>query len=131
MSRALIVIPARMQATRLPGKPLADINGEPMILHVWRRAVAAGAGPVVIATDSREIAAVIEAAGGDVAMTRSDHQSGSDRVQEAVARLDPKGEIRVVVNVQGDLPTLEPQLVEACVAALDKSPDADIATVAA
>ncbi len=127
---ALIVIPVRMRATRLPGKPLKDICGEPMVLHVWRRAVAAQAGRVVVATDSDEILKVVETAGGEAVMTRSDHLSGSDRVHEAVTLIDPGGAIPFVVNVQGDLPTLEPRLVSACIAPLRETP-ADIATIAA
>ena len=85
----LIVIPARMQATRLPGKPMVDIGGAPMIVHVWRRAVAANAGRVVVATDAAEVVSAIEAAGGEAVMTRADHASGSDRIFEAVTRIDP------------------------------------------
>ncbi|MDO9383737.1 MAG: 3-deoxy-manno-octulosonate cytidylyltransferase [Hyphomicrobiaceae bacterium] len=130
MSRNLIVIPARMQATRLPGKPLADINGEPMIVHVWRRAMAAEAGRVVVASDAEEILAAVRAAGGEAVMTRADHQSGSDRVFEAVSRIDPEGDAEFIVNLQGDLPTLDPALVAACLAPLaDKGPD--ISTLAA
>lgn len=130
MSRTLIVIPARMQATRLPNKPMADINGEPMIVHVWRRAMAAELGRVVVACDADEIFAAVRAAGGEAVMTRADHASGSDRVFEAVSRIDPEGDAEFVVNLQGDLPTLEPKLVTECLAPLmDKGPD--IATLAA
>ena len=114
MTRTLILIPARMAATRLPSKPMVDIAGEPMIVHVWRRAIAAQAGRVVVATDSDEIVAAVAAAGGEALMTRPDHASGSDRIYEAVSRLDPDGEASFVVNLQGDLPTLEPHLIEAC-----------------
>jgi CMP-2-keto-3-deoxyoctulosonic acid synthetase len=89
MSDPIVVIPARMAATRLPNKPLADINGKPMIVHVWERAMESGVGPVIVATDSRDIAAAVEAAGGRAIMTRSDHPSGSDRVHEAVEKADP------------------------------------------
>lgn len=130
MSRNLIVIPARMQATRLPGKPLADINGVPMIVHVWRRAMAAEAGRVVVATDADEIFSAVRAAGGEAVMTRADHAAGSDRVFEAVSRIDPDADAEFIVNLQGDLPTLEARLVGACLAPLqDKGPD--IATLAA
>ncbi len=130
MSRNLIVIPARMQASRLPGKPLADINGEPMIVHVWRRAMAAEAGRVVVASDAEEILAAVRAAGGEAVMTRADHQSGSDRVFEAVSRIDPDADAEFIVNLQGDLPTLDPKLVAACLAPLaEKGPD--ISTLAA
>ena len=130
MNRALIVIPARMQATRLPGKPLADIAGTPMIVHVWRRAIEAEAGRVVVATDSTDIRDAIRAAGGEAVMTRADHASGSDRVFEAVNHVDPEAELGIVVNVQGDLPTLDPRLVQACVKPLETKA-AQIATIAA
>ena len=126
----LIVIPARMQATRLPGKPLADIAGTPMIVHVWRRAVAANAGDVIVATDSGEIAAAVTAAGGKAIMTCADHASGSDRVFEAVTKADPERRAGVIVNLQGDLPTLDPDLVTRCVAPL-ADPTVDIATLTA
>jgi 3-deoxy-manno-octulosonate cytidylyltransferase (CMP-KDO synthetase) len=125
----LIVIPARMHATRLPGKPLADIHGVPMIVHVWRRAQAAKAGRVVVATDSSEIASAVAAAGGDAVMTRPDHPTGSDRIHEAVTALDPGRQHGVIVNLQGDLPTLEPHLVTACIAPLADTAT-DIATLA-
>ncbi|MGD9805354.1 MAG: 3-deoxy-manno-octulosonate cytidylyltransferase [Hyphomicrobiaceae bacterium] len=127
---AIVVIPARMQASRLPGKPLADINGEPMIVHVWRRAQAADVGRVIVATDAPEIRQVVEQAGGVALMTRTDHASGSDRVFEAVGLADPHGEADVIVNVQGDLPTLEPGLIRACLAPLVRD-DVAIATLAA
>ena len=130
MPQILTVIPARMAATRLPGKPLADIGGTPMIVHVWRRAMEAGLGRVVVATDTLEIAQVVRGAGGEAVLTRAGHISGSDRVYEAVSKLDPEGDIEIVVNLQGDLPTLEPRLIEACLAPLEaKGPD--IATLAA
>ena len=126
----LILIPARMAATRLPGKPLADIAGKPMIEHVIRRAEAAGLGEVIVATDSEPILAAVEKAGGRALMTRADHASGSDRIFEALQLADPDGTIRVVVNVQGDLPTLAPDDLRAAVALLD-DPAVDIATLAA
>ncbi len=130
MARPLIVIPARLGATRLPRKPLADIDGEPMIVHVWRRAMAAEAGDVLVATDSPEIAAAIETAGGRAIMTRDDHQSGSDRVFEAVEAYDPQRSASIVVNVQGDQPLLEPTLIRDCISPLVE-PDVDIGTLAA
>jgi 3-deoxy-manno-octulosonate cytidylyltransferase (CMP-KDO synthetase) len=130
MSRTLILIPARMAATRLPGKPMVDIAGEPMIVHVWRRAIAAQAGRVVVATDSEEIVAAVAAAGGEALMTRADHASGSDRIFEAVERVDPKSEAELVVNLQGDLPTLEPRLIQSCIEPLATA-GVDIATLAA
>jgi 3-deoxy-manno-octulosonate cytidylyltransferase (CMP-KDO synthetase) len=110
-SEALIVIPARMAASRLPGKPLADIHGVPMIVHVWRRAMEAQVGPVVVAAAEREIAAAVENAGGKAVLTDPAHPSGTDRVNEAVQRLDPSGRFGRIVNVQGDLPTLDPNIV--------------------
>jgi len=130
MADTLIVIPARMAATRLPGKPLADIAGLPMIVHVLRRAEAAAVGPVVVATDSPEIEAAVQKAGGRAVMTRADHASGSDRVFEALGIADPTGRAELVVNVQGDLPTLAPIDITAAVALLDDAA-VDIATVAA
>jgi len=119
-----------MQASRLPGKPLVDIAGEPMIVHVWRRAVAANAGDVFVATDAQTIADAARAAGAEVIMTRADHQSGSDRVHEAACNIADDVAADVIVNIQGDLPTLDPALVRACVAPL-QNPDIDIATLAA
>ncbi len=127
---AIVVIPARMQASRLPGKPMADINGEPMIVHVWRRAMAAEVGRVVVATDADEILDAVRRAGGEAVMTRADHASGSDRVFEAVSRIDPDGDRDLVVNLQGDLPTLEPRLVRACLEPLERR-EVHIATLAA
>ncbi|MDX2204649.1 MAG: 3-deoxy-manno-octulosonate cytidylyltransferase [Hyphomicrobiaceae bacterium] len=130
MARTLVVIPARMQSTRLPDKPLADIAGEPMIVHVWRRAMAAQVGRVVVATDSEAIVAAVRAVGGEAVMTRADHTSGSDRVFEAVNRIDPDIDNDIVLNLQGDLPTLDPRLIRQCLAPLaEKGPD--IATIAA
>jgi 3-deoxy-manno-octulosonate cytidylyltransferase (CMP-KDO synthetase) len=130
MARTLVVIPARMQSTRLPDKPLADIAGEPMIVHVWRRAMAAQVGRVVVATDSEAIVAAIRAVGGEAVMTRVDHTSGSDRVFEAVNTVDPDIHNDIILNLQGDLPTLEPHLIHQCLAPLaDKGPD--ITTIAA
>ena len=110
MSDCLIVIPARLAATRLPGKPLATIGKAPMIVHVWARACEAGCGPVIVATDALEVAHAVREAGGTAVMTRADHASGSDRVFEAVSSFDPEGKFDVVVNLQGDLPTLDPAL---------------------
>ncbi|MBM3530906.1 MAG: 3-deoxy-manno-octulosonate cytidylyltransferase [Alphaproteobacteria bacterium] len=126
----LILIPARMAATRLPGKPLADIAGQPMIVQVMRRAESARIGHVVVATDEETIAAAVEKAGGRAIMTRTDHPSGSDRIFEALGIVDPERRARVVVNVQGDLPTLDPAAIKAALAPLD-DPAVDIATVAA
>jgi len=123
------MIPARMQATRLPGKPLADINGRPMILHVFDRAREAGIGEVVIATDDAAIRDAVSSAGARVAMTRADHPSGSDRIFEALTEIDPERRISIVVNLQGDLPTIAPALIAAVVEPLS-DPAVDIATLA-
>ena len=130
MQRTLVVIPARMHSTRLPGKPLVDIAGEPMIVHVWRRAMAAEVGRVVVATDIEEIVAAVRRAGGEAVMTRADHASGSDRVFEAVNKVDPEGDFEIILNLQGDLPAMEPGIVHDCLGPLqDKGPQ--IATIAA
>jgi 3-deoxy-manno-octulosonate cytidylyltransferase (CMP-KDO synthetase) len=128
MPDVLILIPARMASTRLPGKPLADIAGVPMIVHVWRRAE--GIGPAVVATDSAEIASAVEKSGGKAVMTHGDHMSGTDRIHEALAKIDPACRAGVIVNMQGDLPTLEPGNLAAAVALLGE-PAVDIATLAA
>ncbi len=130
MADTLILIPARMAASRLPGKPLADIAGLPMIVHVLQRAEAAAIGPVIVATDSAAIAAAVREAGGRAVMTLPDHPSGSDRVFEALGKVDPAGRAAIVVNVQGDLPTLAPADIAAATALLD-DPAVDIGTVAA
>jgi 3-deoxy-manno-octulosonate cytidylyltransferase (CMP-KDO synthetase) len=130
MADVLILIPARMASARLPGKPLADIAGEPMIVHVMRRAQAAAVGAVVVATDSEAIAACVEKAGGRAVMTRADHVSGSDRIFEALQTVDAEGRAGIIVNVQGDLPTLAPADVAAAIAPL-ADPAVDIATLAA
>ena len=126
----LVLIPARMASTRLPGKPLADLCGRPMILHVLERAVAAAVGPVVVATDSAEIVAAVTAAGGRAVMTRDDHESGSDRVHEAADLIDPERRASIVVNVQGDMPSFEPGAIAAALTPL-ADPQVDIATAAA
>jgi 3-deoxy-manno-octulosonate cytidylyltransferase (CMP-KDO synthetase) len=125
----LVLVPARLASTRLPGKPLADIWGEPMIVHVWRRAVEADVGPVVVATDDERVASAVRAVGGRAVMSRRDHQSGSDRIFEALGVIDPDGAHDVVVNVQGDLPTIEQSAVRACLAPLNDAA-VDIATLA-
>jgi 3-deoxy-manno-octulosonate cytidylyltransferase (CMP-KDO synthetase) len=129
-SDILIIIPARLAASRLPGKPLADIAGEPMIVHVLRRARAAAVGEVVVATDSEAVAASVEKAGGCAIMTRADHVSGSDRIFEALAATDPSHRCGIIVNVQGDLPTLAPADIRAALRPLE-DPAVDIATLAA
>lgn len=126
----IVLIPARMAATRLPGKPLADIHGVPMIVHVFRRAVEAGIGRVAVATDDPGIAAAVRAAGGEAVMTGAGHLNGTSRINEALARLDPGGSIETIVNVQGDLPTIAPATIRAALAPLG-DPAVDIATIAA
>ncbi|MBN9232890.1 MULTISPECIES: 3-deoxy-manno-octulosonate cytidylyltransferase [Phyllobacteriaceae] len=124
----LILIPARMASTRLPGKPLADIAGKPMIVHVAARAAEAGLGRVAVATDTEAVAQAVRAHGFEAVMTRADHQSGSDRIFEALTALDPKGEVETVVNVQGDLPTIEPGIIGAALKPFEDSA-VDIATL--
>jgi 3-deoxy-manno-octulosonate cytidylyltransferase (CMP-KDO synthetase) len=126
----IIVIPARLAATRLPGKPLADIGGAPMIVHVWRRAFAAEIGPVVVACGDRAIADAIEAIGGRAVMTDPSLPTGSDRIHQAIMRLDPSRSHDAVINVQGDLPLLDPAAVRVALAGL-ADPEFDIATLAA
>jgi 3-deoxy-manno-octulosonate cytidylyltransferase (CMP-KDO synthetase) len=128
--RILVLIPARMAAARLPGKPLLEMAGLPMIVHVLRRAEAAGIGRVAVATDTAEIAAAVTAHGGQAVMTRADHPSGSDRIFEALGALDPAGEAEVVVNLQGDFPTISPDNIRDVLTPL-ADPEVDIATLAA
>jgi|SRR5665213_456902 len=130
MSDTIVLIPARMASTRLPGKPLADIAGLPMIVRVQRRAQAAGIGEAIVATDSEVIAAAVEKAGGRAVMTRADHLSGSDRIYEALEAVDPQRRVRLIVNVQGDLPTIEPADIRAALVLLD-DPAVDLSTLAA
>jgi 3-deoxy-manno-octulosonate cytidylyltransferase (CMP-KDO synthetase) len=130
MAETIVIIPARMAATRLPGKPLAVICGRPMIAHVVERALSAAIGPVVVATDSAEIAAAVEKTGARAVMTRSDHVSGSDRIYEALLAVDPQGRVEQVVNLQGDLPTIAAADIRAALAPLAE-PAVDIATLAA
>lgn len=126
---AIVLVPARMASTRLPGKPLADIAGEPMIVHVWRRAVEAGIGRVVVAADDERIAAAIRAAGGEAVMTRIDHVNGTSRINEALSVVDPHRQSEIVVNLQGDIPTVDPESVSAALRPLAE-PAVAIATIA-
>ena len=126
----IILIPTRLAASRLPNKPLADIAGTPMILHVWRRAVAAEVGPVVVASGDRAIADIVERAGGRAVMTDPDLPTGSDRIHAAITMLDPARAHDAVINVQGDTPMLDPAAIRLAVAAL-ADPETDIATLAA
>jgi 3-deoxy-manno-octulosonate cytidylyltransferase (CMP-KDO synthetase) len=130
MADVLILIPARMASTRLPGKPLLDIAGQPMIVHVMRRAQAARVGEVVVATDSEVIAACVEKADGRAVMTRANHVSGSDRIFEALEVIDPQRRSSIVINMQADLPTIAPADVAAAIAPLADAA-VDIATLAA
>jgi len=130
MADVLVVIPARLAASRLPGKPLADIGGAPMIVHVLRRAQEAAIGAVVVATDAEAIAAAVAKAGGRAVLTRADHASGSDRIFEALEQIDADRRVQIIVNLQGDLPTLEPASMVAAIGPL-ADPAVDIATIAA
>ncbi len=128
LDKTLILIPARMASTRLPGKPLADICGLPMIVQVALRAKAAQAGRIVVAVDHQDVFDAVTAAGFEAVMTRVDHQSGSDRIYEALLKSDPEGRAEIVINVQGDLPTIEPETIRAALRPLENS-QVDIATL--
>ncbi len=128
LDKTLILIPARMASTRLPGKPLADICGLPMIVQVALRAKDAKAGRIVVAVDHQEVLDAVTAAGFEAVMTRVDHQSGSDRIYEALLKSDPEGKAEIIINVQGDLPTIEPETIRAALRPLE-NPDVDIATL--
>ena len=126
--QVLVLIPARMASTRLPGKPLADIAGAPMIVQVARRAAEAEVGRVVVAVDHQDIDDAVVAAGFEAVMTRADHQSGSDRIREAMLKVDPEGKARTIINVQGDLPTIDRATVRAALRPLENA-STDIATL--
>jgi 3-deoxy-manno-octulosonate cytidylyltransferase (CMP-KDO synthetase) len=126
---AIVLIPARMASTRLPGKPLADIHGHPMIVHVWRRAVEADVGRVVVATDDIAIAAAIELAGGEAVMTADHHLNGTQRIHEALTKL--RSDADIVVNLQGDLPTVSAEAVRAAIVPLHADPAVAIGTICA
>jgi len=128
LDKTLILIPARMASTRLPGKPLADICGLPMIVQVALRARDAQAGRIVVAVDHQDTFDAVNAAGFEAVMTRVDHQSGSDRIYEALLKSDPEGKAEIIINVQGDLPTIEPETIRAALRPLE-NPDVDIATL--
>ena len=129
-SMPIVVIPARMASTRLPGKPLIDIAGEPMIVHVWRRACEAGIGRVVVACADAEIADAVRARGGEAVLTRADHPSGTDRVFEALRKVDRAAACDAVVNLQGDLPSIDPAAIRTAIDALGNAA-VDIATLIA
>ncbi|KDR89805.1 3-deoxy-manno-octulosonate cytidylyltransferase [Agrobacterium sp. TS43] len=126
--KAVVLIPARMASTRLPGKPLADIGGKPMIVQVALRAREAGAERIVVAVDDEQVFSAVKNAGFDVMMTRDDHQSGSDRIFEALQKADPYGKAEYVINVQGDLPTIEAETIRASLRPLENAA-VDIATL--
>ncbi|QNT78748.1 3-deoxy-manno-octulosonate cytidylyltransferase [Entomobacter blattae] len=123
-----IFIPARMSSVRLPGKPLAEIDGKPMIVHVWERAVRSGIGPVYVASGDEEILSVVQAAGGDVVATDQEMPSGSDRIYQALLKVDPDGRFDKIVNLQGDLPDIDPEVISKVLIPLN-SPDIDIGTL--
>ena len=127
--RTILLIPARLKSTRLADKVLADIAGVPMVVQVWRRAAEAAVGRAVVACDDQAIFDAVVGAGGEAVMTRPDHPSGSDRIHEALCTLDPDRACDAVVNVQGDLPTIDPASIRAALAAL--GPGVDIATICA
>ncbi|TNE58027.1 MAG: 3-deoxy-manno-octulosonate cytidylyltransferase [Alphaproteobacteria bacterium] len=127
--KPIILIPARLASTRLPNKPLADIGGAPMIVQVWRRAMEADLGPVCVAAGDPEIVEAVRAAGGEAVETDPNHPSGSDRIFEALSRLDPDGTHDVVINLQGDLPTINPATLRAVALPLE-DPAVDISTLA-
>lgn len=131
MARPLVLIPARLASTRLPEKALADIHGAPMIVHVWRRALEADIGPVTVAAGDAAIAEAIWDAGGEAVMTDPDLPSGTDRIHQAVRQIDPDRAHDTIVNIQGDLPVLEPATARAAVDALTRTPEAQMGTVAA
>lgn len=126
--KAVVLIPARMASTRLPGKPLADIGGHPMIVQVAMRAREAGAQRIVVAVDDERVFQAVKNAGFDVTMTRDDHQSGSDRIFEALKKADPDGNAEFIINVQGDLPTIEPETIRASLRPMENA-STDIATL--
>lgn len=126
--KPVVIIPARMASSRLPGKPLADIGGVPMIVRVWAQAMKAGVGPVIVACAEDEIADAVERAGGHAVLTHPDLPSGSDRVFAALEGVDPEGRYDTVINCQGDLPALDPAQLRAAAEALAGH---DIATLAA
>ncbi len=126
--RPIIIIPARLAASRLPNKPLADINGDAMIIHCWRRAMEADIGPVIIAAGDVEIVDIIKSAGGEAILTDKSHPSGSDRIWQALLSYDREEKYDVIVNLQGDLPTIEPEIIKLSLEPLDNI-DVDIATL--
>lgn len=129
-SDTIIIIPARLASTRLPNKPLADIHGKPMIVHVLERAKEAQLGEVLVACAEKEIAEAVERAGGKAILTDPNHPSGTDRIYEALTHLDPKKHYKKIINIQGDLPTLDPHILQEALSLME-NPSVDIATLAA
>jgi 3-deoxy-manno-octulosonate cytidylyltransferase (CMP-KDO synthetase) len=129
--KPIVLIPARMAATRLPGKPLADINGRAMILRVMDQALKAGLGPVAVAAGDEEIVERVRAEGGQAVLTDPSLPSGSDRILAALGEVDPAGACDVVINLQGDMPFVQPQVLQACAGLLAGQSGCDIATVVA
>ena len=129
MFRPLIVIPARLAATRLPGKPLADIEGKPMIARVVERALLAGLGPVAVAAGDAEILGPARESGARAVLTDPDLPSGSDRIFAALSELDPDGQFDPIINLQGDMPTFNPELLQVALAALAENTQADLSTL--
>lgn len=125
--KPIVIIPARLASTRLPDKPLAEIAGRPMIVHVAERALEAAVGPVVVATDAPEIAAAFTGSEAQVVITRADHPSGSDRIYEALTAVDPTAAFDTVINLQGDLPTIDPALLARSLIPLADADDSDVA----
>lgn len=127
--KPIVIIPARLASTRLPNKPLADIYGQPMIVHVWQRAREANIGPVLVACAETAIADAVQAAGGTAILTDPNHPSGSDRIWEALKQFDPSNQYDIVVNLQGDLPAIDPKIISSVLGPL-QHPQVDIATLA-
>ena len=125
--KSIVLIPARLASKRLPDKPLAEIAGRPMIVHVAERALEAAIGPVVVATDAPEIAAALAGSKAQVVMTRADHPSGSDRIYEALTTFDPVATFDIVINLQGDLPTIDPALLARSLIPLADAANSEVA----
>lgn len=128
--RPIVIIPTRLGSTRLPGKALTDINGEPMIVHVWRRGVEADIGPVVVACGDQQIADIVNDVGGRAVLTDPALPSGSDRAYAALCEVDPDEKHDVVVVLQGDLPTIDPATIQATLTPLARDAECEIATLA-
>ena len=125
----LIIIPARLESTRLPNKPLADIKGLPMVIHVLNKGLESSCGDVIVATSNIEIYDVVRSFGEKAIMTNPDHPSGSDRIFEALNIFDPDKQYKNIVNLQGDLPTIDPYLIKLTFQLIENNQDADISTL--